>query len=149
MKEGSTRSIPRTTLSRMAMGKRRRRLKQAAMWVATQDLPRSAAHPFYTRLNQILDKHDLDGYVEGLCQRFYAEVRTYISEPDRGRRNWTKNPEARAAVYRNRRRIWGARGQRLLRRRGERLERPFAHLYETGGMRRVFCVGTPTFASGC
>ena len=32
-----------------------------------------AAHPFYTRLNQILDKHDFDGYVEGLCQRFYAE----------------------------------------------------------------------------
>ena len=31
------------------------------MWVATQDLPRSAAHPFYTRLNQILDKHDFDG----------------------------------------------------------------------------------------
>ena len=43
------------------------------MWVATQDLPRSAAHPFYTRLNQILDQHDLDGYVEGLCQRFYAD----------------------------------------------------------------------------
>jgi hypothetical protein len=43
------------------------------MWVATQDLPRSAAHPFYTRLNQILDQHDFDGYVEGLCQRFYAD----------------------------------------------------------------------------
>ena len=42
------------------------------MWVATQDLPRSAAHPFYTRLNQLLDDHDLDGYAEGLCQRFYA-----------------------------------------------------------------------------
>ena len=42
------------------------------MWVATQDLPRSAAHPFYTRLNQILDEHDFDGYVEGLCRRFYA-----------------------------------------------------------------------------
>jgi hypothetical protein len=39
----------------MAMGKRRRRAKQAAIWVATQDLPRSAAHPFYARLNQILD----------------------------------------------------------------------------------------------
>jgi transposase len=64
-------------------------------------------------------------------------VRSYISEPDRGRRNWTKNPEARDAVYRNRRRIRGARGLRLLRLRGERLERPFAHLYETGGMRRV------------
>jgi hypothetical protein len=30
------------------------------MWVATQDLPRSAAHPFYTRLNQILDTADFD-----------------------------------------------------------------------------------------
>ncbi len=64
-------------------------------------------------------------------------VRSYISEPDRGRRNWKKNPTARDAVYRNRRRIRGARGLRLLRLRGERLERPFAHLYETGGMRRV------------
>ena len=63
-------------------------------------------------------------------------VRSYISEPDRGRRSWKKNPEARAAVYRNRRRIRGARGIRLLRLRGERLERPFAHLYETGRMRR-------------
>jgi transposase len=370
----------------MAMGKRRRHAKQASMWVATQDLPRSAAHPFYRRLNQILDKYDSDSYVEGLCQRFYAEdigrpglppgryfrllligyfegldadraiawraadsfalreflgleppetapdhstisrtrrlidnetheavftwilqrladaglvkgktvgidattleanaalrsivrrdtgesyqgfltklalasgiktptradlarldrkrkkkgsnddwthphdpdakitkmkdgrthlahkaehavdletgaivsvtvqdaddgntttsietlieaaeqieavlpdgegphevvgdkgyhsnqslvdldavgVRSYISEPDRGRRNWKENPEARDAVYRNRRRVRGPRGQRLLRLRGERLERPFAHLYETGGMRRVF-----------
>src|SRR6266508_4367298 len=73
LKEGSTWSIPRTTLSPMAMGKRRRRPEQTTMWVATQDLPRSAAHPFYTRLNQILDKHDFDEHVEGLCQRFYAE----------------------------------------------------------------------------
>ena len=50
------------------MGKRRRHAKQASMWVATQDLPRSAAHPFYTRLNQILDEHDFDGYVEGLLR---------------------------------------------------------------------------------
>ena len=42
------------------------------MWVATNDLPRSAAHPFYTRLNRILDQQDFDAYVEGLCQRFYA-----------------------------------------------------------------------------
>jgi hypothetical protein len=38
------------------------------MWVASQDLPRNAAHPFYTRLNQVLGKHDLDEFVEGLCQ---------------------------------------------------------------------------------
>jgi transposase len=362
----------------MAMGKRRRHAKQASMWVASQDLPRSAAHPFYTRLNQILDQHDFDGYVEGLCERFYADggrpgltpgryfrplligyfegldaeraiawraadsfalreflglvlpeappdhstisrtrrlidlethqavftwllqrladeglvkgktvgidattleanaalrsivrrdtgesyqefltklacasgiatptradlarldrkrkkkgsnakitkmkdgrthlahkaehavdletgaivgvtvqdadegdtttsietlieaadqveavrldgdgieeivgdkgyhsnqvlvdleavgVRSYISEPDRGRRNWTKDPAARDAVYRNRRRTRGPRGQRLLRLRGERLERPFAHLYGTGGMRRVYLRG--------
>jgi transposase len=56
----------------MAMGKRRRQAKQASMWVATEDLPRSAAHPFYRRLNQIFDQDDFDGYVEGLCQRFYA-----------------------------------------------------------------------------
>jgi len=372
----------------MAMGKRKRHAKQASMWVATQDLPRSAAHPFYARLNQILDQHDFDGFVEGLCERFYADegrpglppgryfrlllvgyfegldaeraiawraadsfavreflglvlpeappdhstisrtrrlidletheavftwmlqrladaglvkgktigidattleanaalrsivrrdtgesyqdfltklaqasgietptradlaridrkrkkkgsnddwthphdpdakitkmkdgrthlahkaehavdletgaivgvtvqdaddgdtttcvetlieaaeqveavrpdgegieeivgdkgyhsnqslvdfeavgVRSYISEPDRGRRNWRKNPQARDAVYRNRRRIRGPRGLRLLRLRGERLERPFAHLYETGGMRRVHLRG--------
>jgi transposase len=68
-------------------------------------------------------------------------VRSYISEPDRGRRNWKKNLAARDAVYRNRRRIRGPRELRLLRLRGERLERPFAHLYETGGMRRVHLRG--------
>ena len=68
-------------------------------------------------------------------------VRSYISEPDRGRRKWKKNPDARDAVYRNRRRIRGPRGQRLRRLRGERLERPFAHLYDTGGMRRVHLRG--------
>jgi transposase len=68
-------------------------------------------------------------------------LRSYLSEPDRGRRNWKKNPTARDAVYRNRRRIRGSRGLRLLRLRGERLERPFAHLYETGGMRRVYLRG--------
>ena len=57
----------------MAMGERRRHAKQPTMWVATQDLPRSAAHPFYTRLNQLLDQHDFDRYVERLCQRLYAD----------------------------------------------------------------------------
>jgi transposase len=389
--DGSPYSILCTKLPPMAMGKRRRHAKQAAMWVATQDLPRTAAHPFYARLNHILEQHDFDEYVEGLCQQFYADevgrpglppgryfrllligyfegldaeraiawraadssalreflglvlpeappdhstisrtrrlidletheavftwmlqrladaglvkgktvgidattleanaalrtivrrdtgesyqdfltklaqasgietptradlaridrqrkkkgsnddwthphdpdakitkmkdgrthlahkaehavdletgaivgvtvqdaddgdtttcvetlieaaeqvetvrpdgdgieeivgdkgyhsnqsiidleavgLRSYLSEPDRGRRNWKKNPTARDAVYRNRRRIRGSRGLRLLRLRGERLERPFAHLYETGGMRRVYLRGHP------
>jgi transposase len=70
-----------------------------------------------------------------------AEVRSYISEPDRGRRCWKGKPEARQAVYRNRQRIGGKRRKQLLRRRGELLERSFAHAYETGGMRRVFLRG--------
>ena len=57
------------------------------------------------------------------------DLRSYIAEPDRGRRNWTKNAVARDAVYANRRRIRGTRGVALLRRRSEHLERPNAHLY--------------------
>lgn len=70
-----------------------------------------------------------------------ATVRTYISEPDRGRRRWQNKPEARQAVYGNRRRIRGEHGKQLLRRRGELVERSFAHAYETGGMRRVHLRG--------
>jgi len=65
------------------------------------------------------------------------EIRTYISEPDRGRRDWTDKAEEREAVYANRRRIRGQRGKRLLRKRGELVERSFAHCYDTGGMRRT------------
>ena len=68
-------------------------------------------------------------------------IRSDVSEPDRGRRDWRGKPAARAAVYANRRRIRGARGRRLLRQRGERLERPHAHLYETGRLRRVHLRG--------
>src|ERR1017187_9160460 len=69
------------------------------------------------------------------------DLRTYIAEPDRGRRRWKKKAAARDAVYANRRRIRGTRGLALLRRRSERRERPNAHLYETGGMRRTHLRG--------
>jgi transposase len=68
-------------------------------------------------------------------------VRSYIAEPDRGRRDWSNEPEAQAPVYRNRRRMRGPRGRRLMRQRGERIERSFAHLYDTGGMRRTHLRG--------
>jgi hypothetical protein len=64
-------------------------------------------------------------------------IRSYVAEPDRGRRDWTDKPQAQAAVYANRRRIRGVRGKRLMRRRGELIERSFAHNYETGAMRRT------------
>jgi transposase len=68
-------------------------------------------------------------------------IRSYVSEPQRGRRNWTGKLAERDAVYANRRRIRGDRGKALMRRRGLMLERPFAHCYETGGMRRVHLRG--------
>jgi transposase len=69
------------------------------------------------------------------------EIRTCISEPDRGPQSWIDQAAERDAVYANRRRIHGARGKRLLRKRGELLERPCAHLYETGGLRRTHVRG--------
>jgi len=87
------------------------------MWLATTDFPTAASHPFHTRLNQVL-RDTGENYEEFLTKLAKARsqqpiprrsgsgrVRSYISEPDRGRRNWKKNPAARDAVYRNRRRI--------------------------------------------
>ena len=77
-------------------------------------------------------------------------VRSYVSEPERGRRCWqdkktgetpAEKRAAQKALYGNRRRIRGDRGRRLQRRRGELVERPFAHQYETGGLRRVWVRG--------
>jgi transposase len=65
------------------------------------------------------------------------EIRSYVSEPGRGQRDWEGEPDAQRAVYANRRRIRGERGKRLMRKRGELIERSFAHCYETGGMRRT------------
>ena len=64
-------------------------------------------------------------------------LRSYVSEPRRGKRRWRGDRQGQKAVYANRRRIRGVRGQRLLRQRGKRLERPCAHLYGSGGMRRL------------
>jgi len=73
-------------------------------------------------------------------------IRTYTSEPKRGRQNWHGDSEVRVAVHGNRRRIQGERGRRLLRRRGEFLERSFAHCYETGGLRRLHLRGRANIA---
>ncbi len=56
----------------MAMGRRKK--KQESLWVASGDLPRSPGHPFYVRLNRVLDQAGFDSFVEGLCQQFYAPV---------------------------------------------------------------------------
>lgn len=84
------------------------------------------------------------GYHSNAVLQAQAElgIRTYISEPRRrGRRRWHGKARAKAATYANRRRIRGERGKALLRRRGEYLERAFAHCYSRRGMRRVHLRG--------
>jgi transposase len=70
-----------------------------------------------------------------------AEARSYIPEPKRPQRRWAGKSDQQKAVYANRRRIHGHYGQQLLKKRGELIERSFAHCYETGGMRRVYLRG--------
>ena len=67
-------------------------------------------------------------------------IRTYLSEPQR-KRNWKGKEAQKKKVYANRRRVKGKRGKRLLRRRAELLERPFAHRLERGLLRRLHVRG--------
>jgi transposase len=69
------------------------------------------------------------------------QIRSYIPEPDRGQRHWEGKESEQKRVYRNRRRLRREKSKRLQRRRGELTERSFAHLYDTGGMRRVYLRG--------
>jgi transposase len=58
----------------MAMGSRRRRQRQEELWVPVAELARPASHPFYERLNRLLDECAFDEFVESTCRRFYAEA---------------------------------------------------------------------------
>ena len=73
-------------------------------------------------------------------------VRTLIAEPERKRQRWAAQRAAQAAVYANRRRLETRTAKALMRRRGERIERGFAHLYDTGRMRRVHLRGKENIA---
>src|SRR5664279_1400702 len=233
----------------MAMGTRKQREKQEDIWIAHTELALAPGHPFYQRLNELLEAEGFDEFVEGRCAQFYAakygrpsltpgiyfrslligyfegidsergiawrladslalqgadqgdtttldetlseagmavaeqigreaelrpdqqpkvnvngieelvtdkgyhsgavvervksyEVRSYIPEKQqKGLRNWQGKAEEQQAVYANRRRVRGEYGKSLLRRRGELVERSFAHCYETGGMRRCHLRG--------
>jgi len=84
------------------------------------------------------------GYHSGrvLAEMKCAEVRTYIPEKKQpGRRHWEGKREQQKAVYANRQRLNREYGKQLLRKRGELIERSFAHCYDTGGMRRTHLRG--------
>lgn len=80
------------------------------------------------------------GYHSGpvLEQMHAAGVRTYIPEKRQaGQRHWVGKEDQQRLVYANRQRLQRPKGKRLLRKRGELIERTFAHCYDTGGMRRT------------
>ena len=58
----------------MAMGSREQRQRQEELWVATAALARPASHPFYDRLNRLLDECQFDEFVESLSKPFYAKT---------------------------------------------------------------------------
>jgi transposase len=80
------------------------------------------------------------GYHSGplLKQMRAAGVRTYIPEKRQaGKRHWVGKEDQQRLVYENRQRLQRPKGKQLLRKRGELIERTFAHCYDTGGMRRT------------
>jgi transposase len=83
------------------------------------------------------------GYHANDTMEMVAELgdRSYVSEPKRGKRRWRDRAQARDATYANRRRMKSERGKALMRKRGELIERSFAHTLETGGMRRAHLRG--------
>jgi transposase len=117
-------------------------LVETAIAAAEQVEAAHAASPAPSALTEIIADR---GYHSNqtMIDLHAVGVRSYIAEPDRGRRHWTTVPDAQRAVYGNRRRVRVARGKRLMRRRGEYVERSFAHVYDTGGMRRTHLRGHP------
>jgi len=57
----------------MAMGTRKDRERQEMLWLSSTEIRSTAAHPFYQRLNELLDEHGFDCFVEGECKQFYAD----------------------------------------------------------------------------
>ena len=55
----------------MAMSKRSGGEKQEDIWIAHTELAVAPGHPFYKRLNELLEGAGFDELVGGLCARFY------------------------------------------------------------------------------
>ena len=81
------------------------------------------------------------GYHSGAALVNLQSADVHSGEETAGHRHWEGKAEEQQAVYANRRRVKGAYGKRLLWKRGELIERSFAHCYDTGGMRRTHLRG--------
>ena len=123
-----------------------RTLADAGEAVAEMIAHDAAAHPTdkpKTNLGGVEEVVADKGYHSGPTLQDLNSVgcRSYIAEPDRGKRKWEGKADEQKQVYANRRRIRGERSKRLQRKRSELAERSMAHMYETGGMRRIHLRG--------
>ena len=143
METGTTLPSPRTAEPRRTRRRFRKPVIDAAIAVAAlidEKTPHDKYEVHRGGVQELVaDKsyHSSD-VLRGVAE---MEVRTYIAEPDRGTRNWEAKAAEKAAVYGNRRRIQEDRGKGLQRRRGERIERNFAHQFDTGGLDRLYVRG--------
>ncbi len=132
---------PQSVLATLAEAAHQLGEVKAELAAQQAEQPRAPGRPPARRLvaEVVADK----GYHSDETCRVLQDLgcRTYLSEPARGRRRWRGKAAEQAAVLANRRRIRGERGKRLLRQRGELLERPFAHYLDGGGLRRMHLRG--------
>jgi transposase len=122
-------------------------LPEAGWAIANQMATKTAQGQFKVHEQGMREVVTDKGYHSGpgLAKVAEAGVRSYIPEKKQ-QRNWEGKAEQKRVYLANQRRVTGERGKRLLRRRGELLERPFAHQYETGGMRRLHVRGLDNVA---
>jgi transposase len=121
-------------------------LIEAGMAVAELVVRQAESHSGAMKVNingieeLVTDKGYLSGAVLKRVKGY--GLRSYIPEKrQKGKRRWQGKAEEHLAVYANRRRVQGNYGTSMLKRRGELVERSFAHCYETGGMRRCHLRG--------
>ncbi len=109
--------------------------------------PRQGLHPRSRHLHRppppvkkvVADKgYHSDGVLLGLEE---AGQEAHIPEPQRAERDFEGKPEAKRVVEGNRERVGSAEGKRLQKLRTDKVERSMAHMYETGGMRRLYLRG--------
>jgi len=57
---------------RMAMGTRRRRQRQEQIWISHDEVAKGPGHPFYKKVNELLEEAKFDNFAEKECAKFYA-----------------------------------------------------------------------------
>ena len=57
----------------MSMGTRQHRQRQERLWISHNELAKGPGHPFYQRVNELLEEEKFDEFAERECAKFYAD----------------------------------------------------------------------------